>query len=298
MTNVGLVTLNASDFELQENKAEEIRAMFQPMLDKMVELEKEYHTIDTLKMSEETCQKAKELRLQYVKVRTGTAEIHKKMKAFYLNGGRFVDAWKNVQIKASADIEDKLKDIENFYVNLEAQKIAKIVEVRTKELQKYDVFVMPQGLGTMANEVYANFLAGAKVTFENKIQAEKKAAEEAKQREEAEQKEKERLKKENAQLKKEQEEQRHREEQTRKENEKLRREAAEAEQRKNKKEEEAIHEDFEAEQKNQKTQDMKNSPLTGYLFQEERRLRMLKFIKDNYPDIYAEAYNYAKNKMM
>ena len=37
-----IVKINASDFGLEESKAAQIAAQFQPMLDKMVELENEF----------------------------------------------------------------------------------------------------------------------------------------------------------------------------------------------------------------------------------------------------------------
>jgi len=42
----------------------------------------------------------KELRLKYMKIRTATLDIHKKQKAFYLAGGRFVDGWMNASLMA------------------------------------------------------------------------------------------------------------------------------------------------------------------------------------------------------
>jgi hypothetical protein len=56
------------------------------MLDKMEIMEEEYNRIIKLEVSDENCKLAKELRLKFVKIRTGTAEIHKKAKAYYLNG--------------------------------------------------------------------------------------------------------------------------------------------------------------------------------------------------------------------
>lgn len=86
------------DFNLDKNEAQQVRSVFIPMLDKMEELEKEYNEIIKLTPNKENCAKARELRLRCVKTRSGTDEIHKKAKAYYLNGGRAVDAFKNVVI--------------------------------------------------------------------------------------------------------------------------------------------------------------------------------------------------------
>ena len=92
-----LIVINPQKFGLEKTEAQKIEAVFTPMLDKMVELEKEYNRVTGFLISPEVVQMAKELRLKYVKVRTGTDEIHKTAKAYYLAGGRFVDAWRNAQ---------------------------------------------------------------------------------------------------------------------------------------------------------------------------------------------------------
>ncbi len=178
-----LVKINAKDYGLEETKAKEISDMFQPMLETMVELEKEYNDVIEGEMSPENCIEAKALRLKYVKVRTGTAEIHKKLKAFYLLGGRFVDGWKNAQLMASEGIEGKLMLIEKHYENLEAEKISKLQEKRAKELEKFEVDFVPGNLGEMESEVWGNYISGVKLNYQAKIDAEKKAKEERIQKE-------------------------------------------------------------------------------------------------------------------
>jgi len=133
-----LVKVNPEEFGLTTETAQNISAQFQPMLDKMVELEKEYNEIVLLpKEDAETIKKAKDLRLRYVKVRTGTAEIHKTQKAFYLNGGRYVDGWKNAQIFASQGKESALEAIEKHFENLEKERIEKLNAVRTELMRPF-----------------------------------------------------------------------------------------------------------------------------------------------------------------
>lgn len=79
-----LLKIKAADYGLAETKAKEISKMFKPMLEKMEALEEKSNHILSLPMDPETCVLAKEVRLEYVKVRTGTATIHKELKAFYL----------------------------------------------------------------------------------------------------------------------------------------------------------------------------------------------------------------------
>lgn len=172
-----IVKIDPKEYGLEETKAKQIEEAFRPMLEKMTELEAEYNEVAKLEISEETCKKAKELRLKYVKVRTGTANIHKDLKAFYLAGGRFVDGWKNAQLFASQGIEDKLKLIEDYYENLEKERIVKLQEQRASVLTKYEVDPIPANLGSMSEMVWANFLVGTKTNYEAQKEAERKAEE-------------------------------------------------------------------------------------------------------------------------
>jgi len=177
-----IVKIDPAQYGLTETKAKEIEAMFKPMLDKMVELEGEFNQIAGLEINEGICYKARELRLKYVKVRTGTANIHRELKAFYLNGGRFVDGWKNAQLFASQGIEEKLSAIENHYENLEKERIAKLQETRAAEMERLDPSYVdqyiPENLGEMSEDIWNNFIMGIKINYEARKDAEKKAEEE------------------------------------------------------------------------------------------------------------------------
>jgi len=178
-----LVKIDPKEFGLEENKAAEIAAQFQPMLDKMVELEKEYNEIIAKPIDEETVKLAKALRQKYVKVRTGTAEIHKVQKAFYLSGGRFVDGWKNAQLFASQGIEEKLEAIEKHHENLERERINALRAEREAIAIQFGVDVNTVALGLMSEEVWKNFIAGAEQSYKIRIEAEQKAEEERIERE-------------------------------------------------------------------------------------------------------------------
>jgi colicin import membrane protein len=190
-----IVKINASDYGLEESKAHEIEAMFTPMLIKMKELEKEFNHILKLPINPETCQMAKDLRLSYVRVRTGTAAIHKDLKAFYLAGGRFVDAFKNTQEFASGEKESILKNIENHFEIIEAEKKAKLREERIALIHPYVEDVNTFMLGEMTEEAFKILFAGAKSQYEARIAAEKKAEEDrlAKEKADAEEREAQRL---------------------------------------------------------------------------------------------------------
>ena len=194
-----LVKIDPKQFGLEESKAADIAAQFQPMLDKMVELEKEYNEVIQLPI-EEAAKPAKELRLKYVKIRTGTAAIHKAQKEFYLAGGRFVDGWKNAQLFASQGIEDKLQSIEDYAANKERERIAALQEERQSALIEFEMLDVPN-LGSMADDVWKSFYIGAKTQYIARIEAERIAEEQRLAEIEAKRIEDERIRKENELLK-------------------------------------------------------------------------------------------------
>lgn len=173
-----LIKLNPQEYQLPDDIASNISNQFKPMLDKMVELEQEFNEVVALPIeSEETSKKAKELRLKYVKVRTGTSEIHKQQKAFYLNGGRFVDGWKNAQVFASQGKEEKLAEIEKYMENLEKERMDAIHNERIEQLKPYMAQLPDLYFGNMEYDVWLAYLGAKKKTHDDLMEAERVARE-------------------------------------------------------------------------------------------------------------------------
>lgn len=198
-----IVKIDPKEYGIEETKAADIAAQFKPMLDKMVELEQEFNEVISLPIDDEdTADKAKELRLKYVKVRTGTEKIHKEQKAFYLSAGRYVDGWKNAQLFASQGIEEKLKAIEDRKETLLKQKLAALREERERLLLPYEIGdTTALGLGSMSEEVWNNFLIGTKTGYEQRKEAQRIAEEQRLAAIEADRIKREEMEKENARLK-------------------------------------------------------------------------------------------------
>lgn len=172
-----IIKIDPKEYGLEQTKAKQIEQAFSPMLKTMTELEDEFNEIVPLEMSIEKAKAARELRLKLVKVRTGTAKIHKELKDFYLAGGRFVDGWKNAQLFASQGLEEKLAEWENHYENLRLKEIERLHEEREAKLRQFDVAVIPGNLGEMEPDVFEAFLAGSKLIHDNKIAEERKRKE-------------------------------------------------------------------------------------------------------------------------
>lgn len=197
-----IVQINPEQFGIEESKAKEIAAQFQPMLDKMVELEEEYNEVVKLDPeSPETSTIADELRKKYVKVRTGTAAIHKKQKEFYLAGGRFVDGWKNAQHFASQGKEENLERIAKYAQIKEQERQDKIASERAAILAPYETSTVGLNLGGMAEDVWNNFLNGVIQSHKAQKEAEEKARIEAEAKAKAEAEEREKMRIENEKLK-------------------------------------------------------------------------------------------------
>lgn len=180
-----IVKIDPAEYGLTDQTAKNIKAQFLPMLNKMEELEEEYNEIINLPIqSKETQNMAKQLRQKYVKVRTGTAKIHKEQKDFYLKGGKFVDGWKNAQIMASSDKEERLKEIEEYEIRLEQKRQDDLHEERLSKLAPYIDDSTGLSLGSMPDDVWQAYLTGKKKSFEDFqiAQAEARRQEEARQR--------------------------------------------------------------------------------------------------------------------
>lgn len=194
-----LIAVQAADYGLAEAEATTIAAAFAEHLEQMVGLEPAYREIVAAEITPEVCQAARHARLRYVKIRTGTAATHKQQKAYYLAGGRYVDAWRAAQHRASEEREAELLAIEEHFERIEAERIAALEAERWDALAPY-VDTKPAGLGAMDDDTFVALIKGAKMQHEERLRA---AAEAEARRVEAERQEREeraRIAEENARL--------------------------------------------------------------------------------------------------
>lgn len=197
--------VKASDYDLDEKRASEIQASFEPMLAERRLIAEEYEAIIKEEIDEDVSQRARVLRLQLVKVRTGIADTHRTQKHMFLMAGRFVDAWKNASTLPVAQMEKKLTEIERHFENIERERLDKLRSARAMILLGYDVpdEQIPAGLAEMEEFAWNAYAAGVAAVFQQRKDAEAKAEEERIAQEKAEAAERERIRLENEQLKKE-----------------------------------------------------------------------------------------------
>ncbi len=207
MSEIVKLEIDPTQYGLEKTEAEQIQAVFVPMLNKLKELEDEYNDIVSKPITPELTASAKSTRLKLVKVRTGTADIHKKAKAYYLAGGRAVDGLKNTMLFAIEGKEEELAKIENHYINIEKERIRLLNEERVNLVSSFGVDGSVMGLGNMTDAVWDNYFSGVKLAYEAKIKAEKEAEEARLAAIEAERKRQEEIAAENKRLKEEAEKQ-------------------------------------------------------------------------------------------
>lgn len=196
--------IDPKSFGLEESKAVEMISGLDTTLAEREVLKNAYVDVIDLEINEENLQTFKELRLKIVKNRTqGIEKWHKTNKAFYLAGGRFVDAIKNKEILINEDMESKLMVAEKHFENLEKERLINLQKERVSILCEYVQDAAERDLSSMPEDVWVAFLETKKKVHLDLIEAEYKAEKERVAKEKAE---KEAIKKqriENERLKKE-----------------------------------------------------------------------------------------------
>ena len=163
--------------ELEESKAKQIKAVFAPMVKMLEGFEEQYKEVMSLKISPEKCKQAKKLRIAVSKVRIDADKVRKIQKEEYLRAGNAIQGVYNILKFAVTDKEEKLREIEEHFERIEAEKKAQLQLDRQVELAKYDSDGEFVDLGNMPDEVWKNYLAGVKNNYESLREAEYKAEE-------------------------------------------------------------------------------------------------------------------------
>jgi hypothetical protein len=202
-----LVKIKASDYELEESKANELTAGLNVTLKERKLLIDEFDALSKLEVNKENIPKFKELRLRIVKNRTlGIDKWHKAAKNYFLKGGQFVDAIKRKETAVNESMEEKLMGAEDHFENIEKERLTKLQGDRATKLSKYMEDAHERNLAGMDEDVWNAYFSTKKKEYEDMLAAEKKAEEDRIAKEKAEADERERIGKENIQLKKEAEE--------------------------------------------------------------------------------------------
>jgi colicin import membrane protein len=152
--------------------------------------------------TKEVEEQARKLSTKFSKLNATNNKIHKSQKAFYLAGGKFVDALKNKNRDIIAEMQERLDEIKNYSRNLRLAEIAKLKAERISELQKFNSEIIPESIGEMEADVWENYLFGIETAYLAQKERERKEEEARIAQAKADEAERERIRKENEELKK------------------------------------------------------------------------------------------------
>lgn len=164
-------------FGLEISKATEMVSGLSTTLAEREVLKNAYIDVIGLEITSETLPTFKELRLKIVKNRTqGIEKWHKTNKAFYLAGGRFVDAVKNKEVLINEEMESKLMEAEKYFENLEKEAKRILNEKRIEIIRPYVEDVAGLDFSDFSDENFDDFVLGKKTRYNERIEAEKQEA--------------------------------------------------------------------------------------------------------------------------
>ena len=168
---------NVELFGIEPAKAKEMVSGLSTTLAEREVLKNAYVDVIELPITSETLPTFKELRLKTVKNRTqGIEKWHKTNKAFYLAGGRFVDAVKNKEVLINEEMESKLMEAEKYFENLEKEAKAKKNAERIEIIRPYVDDVSGLDFSDFSDENFDDFVLGKKTRYNEKVEAEKQEA--------------------------------------------------------------------------------------------------------------------------
>ena len=167
-------SVSPETFGIEPVKAKEMTSGLDTVLAEREILKNAYLDVIDLPITSENLETFRELRLKIRDNRTkGIEKWHKLNKAFFLNGGRFVDAIKNKEIAINEDWEAKLLEAEKFFENQEKARIKALNDARIERLKPYLENVDGQDFSMMDDYDFDDFVEVKKLQFERKQEAER-----------------------------------------------------------------------------------------------------------------------------
>lgn len=161
--------IKAETFGITKEKEQELLVGLPQIKEERKVLEDQYSEVIKLDIDNpETAKVAKKLRLLIKTNRTqGIQTWHKNAKEFFLRGGQFCDAVKNMEIAVNERMESKLEEIEKHQEIKEQQRISDLQKERADMLRPYIENPDMMQLGTMDAEVFQPFYESKKRAFED-----------------------------------------------------------------------------------------------------------------------------------
>lgn len=173
-----VVIIDPKEFGIEEKSAKSIELAFAPSISERNELSEKFDLLIKKEITPELIDEIVVLDKQLQKCEKSIFNTHKSQKSYSLALGRLIDAWKNKETDPIKQMREKCKETKNHFDNIEKERIHKIEEQRISELEKLEVEEIPAEIGHMPESIYKSFLAGSKISFqEKKAEAEKEEKE-------------------------------------------------------------------------------------------------------------------------
>lgn len=170
--------IKSEDYGIEPQKASEITNGLETILAEREVLKEAYLDVISLEVTPENAKEFKDLRLKIVKNRTqGIEKWHKTQKAFFLTGGRFVDAIKNKEVAINEDWEAKLLEAEKHFENIEKARLEVLQAERVGLIAPYVEDAFERDYTKFDEDEFTAILAAKKEAYEDKLEAEKLEAE-------------------------------------------------------------------------------------------------------------------------
>ena len=188
-------------YGLTETQKTKISKTFQVLEEEKVFLVKSYNEVIKKEITPELAKEAKVLDSKLQKHLKAKKEIHTANKAFFLNGGRYVDSIFNIE---KVDIElmrEAAQRIVKFEDNKEKERLDKLQNERVALLCEFVDDASERTLNTMDDDVWEAYLEAKKKAHFDLLETERLAEEKRQQEIKAEKEEQERIRKENEKLK-------------------------------------------------------------------------------------------------
>lgn len=180
------LVIQPEKYGLEKEKTNEIAVQFQPFLDKFQDVRIEFEEIMTIpddQITEEIAAKARRIRLDTVKIRTGSDGVLKGVKEIFSEKVRIIDQNRRDIKEQLSSMEATLNEREKYFENLEKERLEGIQNERMEILKEYEVDGLYMDLSGMPEDVWENYLSGVKLNYEAKKEEERKAEEERLERE-------------------------------------------------------------------------------------------------------------------
>ena len=173
---IKVTSTNPEEFGLEVKKGNEIEKGFSVNDVEIGGLTEVYNLLSKSEISEENVEKWNRLSIDLSSANGALKRTHTAQKSYFLNGGRFADACKNIRSEMISQMQVTATANKKYFENLKLAEIAKTKAQRELEitplLQEMDT--IPDLIGEWDETIYSNYLAGAKLAYNARIEEAKK----------------------------------------------------------------------------------------------------------------------------